>query len=204
MPKGGWRLNAGRPGGKGKVEHRTSLDVRWLQREGFLRPGHWCSLQWSRNGETCASIRAALNFAGDCLTLSYRWTPRDGEPVNVECPVYLDTTPCHYGGGRTWFTCPQCGRRCAIVYFAGARFDCRRCLNLAYASQSDDAIGRMWREQRKIERKLSGGAETWNHRKPKGMHQKTFDRLRHHVYDLEERREDLIDSVMARWMPGFR
>jgi hypothetical protein len=30
--------------------------------------------------------------------------------------VRITTTPCHYGGVRYWFLCPDCSRRCAILY----------------------------------------------------------------------------------------
>lgn len=205
MPKGRYRWNAGRPGWKGKVENRISLDARRLQRKGLLKPGSSFGWQWSRDGETYASIGASTNRTGDCLILDYRWTPSDGEPRNMECSIHLETTPCQYGGGRTWFTCPRCGGRCAIVYYAGARFACRQCLNLAYSSQSDDANGRTWRKQRKIEGKLSGGAGEWNGwRKPKGMHQETFDRLRHQIYECEQRRDELLCLAFMRLMPHFR
>jgi hypothetical protein len=49
-------------------------------------------------------------------------------------------TPCNYGGARPWWTCPECGRRCAIVY--GHPFACRRCANLAYKSSRSDAFTR--------------------------------------------------------------
>lgn len=202
MAKGGWRYGAGRPGWKGKAEHRTSLDVRRLQREGILTPGRWTGWQWSEDGKPYASIGMSVSGAGDRLTLSYRWTPHGGEPVDVECPIRLETTPCNYGGVRVWFACPQCGWRCAVVYFGGRVYACRRCLNLAYASQADDETGRTWRKQRKIERKLSGGAGEWNRwQKPKGMHQKTFDKLRHQIYECEARRDELLCILGARLFP---
>jgi hypothetical protein len=142
MSRGGSRCGAGRPGWKGKAEHRVSLDVRRLARGSFLAPGMAYSWQWSRDGEACASVAASTSRAGDRLTLRYRWTPDGGEPANVECQIRLETTPCHYGGERTWFSCPRCGRRCAVAYFAGALFACRKCLNLAYASQSEDGLAR--------------------------------------------------------------
>jgi hypothetical protein len=76
-------------------------------------------------------------------------------------------------------------------------FACRHCSKLAYTSQSEDVTSRLWRKQRKIERRLAGGAGDWNGwRKPKGMHQTTFDRLRASIADIE-REKDKAFIAMA-------
>ena len=49
---------------------------------------------------------------------------------------------------------------------------CRHCQGIAYASQSDDVLGRAWRRQRKVEARLGE-----NEQRPKGMHQTTHERL---------------------------
>jgi hypothetical protein len=38
------------------VEDCRSIDIRSWQREGLLMPGHWFGWQWTRDGETVASI----------------------------------------------------------------------------------------------------------------------------------------------------
>ena len=106
-------------------------------------------------------------------------------------------TPCNDGGARPWFLCPSCGRRCAVVYFGapGGRYACRHCARVGYLSQCEDEMGRLWRRQRKVERKLAGGAGEWNGwQKPKGMHQQTFDRLRGQIWELEIRKDELFEA----------
>src|SRR5207253_6666427 len=46
------------------------LDIRELQRKGFLRPGGWTSLSWSRNGESVGSVGIRAEF--DRVVLRYR------------------------------------------------------------------------------------------------------------------------------------
>ena len=67
-----------------------------------------------------------------------------------------------------------------MLYGAGARFLCRHCYDLPYASQNETYMDRMMRKARKICRRL-GASESlfdpiWE--KPKGMmYRKTFERL---------------------------
>jgi hypothetical protein len=59
-------------------------------------------------------------------------------------------------------------------------------------------MGRLWRRQRKVERKLVDGTDEWNGwKKPKGMHQQTFDRLRNQVWELEMRRDEVFEIQAA-------
>ncbi len=59
----------------------------------------------------------------------------------------LSTTPCFFGGKRYWFLCPAedegkpCNRRVGVLYFIRGEYACRRCANLAYASQQKNHVG---------------------------------------------------------------
>ena len=89
---------------KGTVEDHLRLDVRDLHRKHAIKPDSW-------------------------ITLNYEWR---GEQVAQE--LFLDWTPCNYGGLRPWFICMTCGRRVAKMYFGGKNFACRHCLDLTYRS----------------------------------------------------------------------
>lgn len=200
MGTGGMRFGAGRPGWKRKAEQSLALDVRQIARKGLLRPGAF-SWHWSRNGERVGSVGACVGGDTDRVTLSYQWTPYNSDPRNVECSLRVERTPCNYGGSRPWFLCPSCGRRCAVVYFGapGGRYACRHCVRVAYLSQCDDLMGRLWRKQRKVERKLAGAAGEWNGwQRPKGMHQRTFNRL---VEMLGQIEKDKAATFSAQMLP---
>src|SRR5690606_23739442 len=101
-------------------------------------------------------------------------------------------TACHFGGRRPWFSCPKCGRRTGIMYLWYIP-RCRKCAQLVYASQSEDAVNRSWRHTTKLEARLAGGKEKRDFRRPKGMHLDTYRRLmRAYVQEQTNRDEALI------------
>lgn len=93
--------------------------------------------------------------------------------------VGLTKTRCNYGGFRFWFICPGCFRRVAVVYLSGD-VRCRRCHGLVYSSERESPQDRRFRKANKIRHRLGWrpGIANLDWRKPKGMHWKTFNRLR--------------------------
>lgn len=168
-----------RQGGKSTTSDMRAFDVRRLQRAGLLTPGRAFVWHWTCNDETLASIQVRTEV--DRMILSYR-TQRNGDEWQpMEYPVNLEWTPCHLGGRRVWFLCPtkECGRRVAIL-FGGAVFACRHCHKLAYYCQRETDDDRAMRRAETIRRRLGWEAGIANPegRKPKGMHWRTFKRLK--------------------------
>jgi hypothetical protein len=190
MGKGGMRWGAGRPGYKAKAEQLPRIDVREWARRGYLRGPLGFSWSWNREGEPAGSIGVRVH-GPDALTLDYRITAND-VARDVAARVEMVRTPCPYGGARPWFTCPRCARRVALLYLRGGDFACRHCKRVAYSSQSDDALDRLWRRQSKIETRLG---EHW--RRPKGMRRHTYERLIAEVIDCEEKRDKALAGFMA-------
>jgi hypothetical protein len=173
-----------------KAEHCRRIDARRWQREGVLRAGSVGSWQWtdSETGECLASIGYWSD--GSSVGLNYSINGRDCSQT-----IGITRTPCNYGGSRPWFRCPIRGERVAVLFLRAGRFACRRCQQLAYASQSEDAVARLWRRQQRIEAKLIAD---WQ--RPKGMHRVTHSRLLSAIWDCEERREALLGQFLARLM----
>lgn len=109
----------------------------------------------------------------------------------VEGVARLAWTPCNFGGGRPWFVCPGigCERRVAILYGPDPRGRrqqqqqqqqqpqppqplCRRCRNLAYESQREDALARAERRLHKARERLPQDGI-----RPKRMRHATFEKL---------------------------
>lgn len=141
--------------GKNTTSDMRPLDIRKLQRDGLLTPGQ--AFGWMRTEVDRVILRSRSN---------------------VEYPVYLEWTPCHLGGRRVWFRCPArgCGRRVALL-FGGSIFACRHCHKLAYQCQRET---RAMRRADTIRRRLGWAAGIANPEggKPKGMHWRTFERLK--------------------------
>jgi hypothetical protein len=188
---------SGRRWRKNTTSDMRPLDIRRLYRNGLLTPGRTFGWQWTRNDEEMASIRMRTEV--DHIILNYRSQSKGGEWQPMEYPVYLEWTPCNLGGRRVWFLCPAqgCVRRAAILY-AGSIFACQHCHKLAYASQRETAGDRAIRQADTIRRRLGWepGILKGEGRKPKGMHWRTFDRLRaeHDVHV-----NDSLISVVQRF-----
>lgn len=186
MGTGGSRYGAGRPGWRRKCEQSMAFDIRQVPRRGLLKAGQNFSWYWSSGGDRVGSVSVRVEHAR--VILSYQRTS-NGEAQQLECSLWIERCAGGYGP-RQMFICPRCGKRCAVVYFGGNSFACRKCLKLVYLSEAEDAIGRLWRKQRKIERRLAGRDDDWNGwRKPKGMHQVTFDRLRKKIDQIEQEKD---------------
>lgn len=172
-------FGSGRKWGKTCTDDMTALDVRRLHRAGRLEPGSSCRWQWSRRGEVVASIIVSAETGR--VWLDYRQRDQGGEWKDVRHPVYLDRTPCTFGGERVWFRCPAvgCGRRVAVLY-GGAVFACRHCHKLAYKVQRETADDRAGRRAGKIRDRLGWepGIIMPPGPKPKWMHWCTYWRLR--------------------------
>lgn len=191
MGKGGARWGAGRPGTKAIGEHLHRVDVRIWSRRGYLSEhGHFV-WSWSCGGEPSGSVSVWVR-PGESVTLSFT-VGTSGARRTVSQSVRLEQVPCRFGGSRSWFACPCCGRRGAVLYLRSGRFACRTCQRVAYASQSEDLVGRMWRKQRQLEARLG---DHW--RRPKGMHHRTHKRLLDAIVECESIREQALEQFAAR------
>lgn len=163
------------PRRKGTITAYSYLDVRDLARVGALRPGVLSSCQL-----------AAFYALDGALRLSYsvKWGDT-WEPV--EQTVRIASVPRHYGGSWALFVCP-CGRR-AVRLYAGRRYLCRTCQDLAYPSQREGQSDRTRRKLRKFRRKLGGSdnlIERFPVERPRYMHRSTHKRLFDKWVALEE------------------
>src|SRR5215831_16033489 len=172
-------------GGRPTSKKCPSIDVRQWHREGRLYPGQQFPLSWTYGGDPAGSINVQVESAA--VLLSYRWCYSGSDNwKSIQQRVPIRLTACHLGGVRPWFVCSvysdgrYCGRRAAIFYSVGELFACRRCYGLAYESQQQTALHRRLGQARKIRMRLGGGVDLLAPfpARPKGMHRRTFERLR--------------------------
>lgn len=191
MGRGGCRYGAGRPGWRAKAEHCYSLDVRRLAAEKMLRAGAWI---WQWRDAASSEVSASISIYGgsNALRLSYRVNGNEAAQS-----VAIERTACGYGGSRPWFCCPCCGRRAAKLFLLRGRFACRHCHQLTYASRCEDDVGRAWRKQSKLERKLGA-----NWQRPRYMHHATRERILAAIWACEERREVALAHAFAALLGG--
>lgn len=166
---------------KATTAQLCQLDVRLWQRDRLLTPGHSFNSQWTCNGQQIASIQVRIETGRAILSYGYR--RNDCEPwESTEYPVRLESTRCTYGGWRAWFRCPAngCNRRVAILYLGGRFLACRHCYQLAYPCQREPAHFRAIDKAQAILIRLGGSGAMREPfpAKPKGMHWRTYSRLR--------------------------
>lgn len=171
---------SGRPssyGGKRDTNNSMPLDIRKITRKGLLVPGNTFSWQWMVCKREVASIGIRVDLAS--VVLSYR---RNNTGEEVDQRVQTQTSPCHLGGQRYWFTCPRCSKRVAVLYAPGRYFACRQCGGLGYATQKEGAGDRASTKADKLRKRMGweAGILNGNGEKPKGMHWKTYRRLKSH------------------------
>jgi hypothetical protein len=192
-------IGSGRPSGTGmwrdKCHDYLSIDLAWLRKQGCLRPGRRGELTWSRGGQQVGNIQYRVEASG--LRLIYRTRPYGGEWSSVNELISFDYTQTNFSGRRAWFQCPSCRQRCRILY-GGSRFRCRNCHGLVYETQYEPPFARAATRALKIRKRLggNGGIDDFFPEKPKGMHWKTYDRLRQ---EDEQLRNAWVAGISAKW-----
>jgi hypothetical protein len=178
------------------TEASKRIDIRWLRKQGYLKPNTSGKLTWDRGGEPSGWIRYSM--FENRMELKYRIQFNGGDWQDVNETVYFDETVCNYGGTRKWLICPHCGRRVALLYGTQRLFLCRKCSDLVYASQMESDLDRLARKADKIRSRLEWepGFLNGSGWKPKNMHWQTF-------YRLQQAESDLQDRVSGEYLAKF-
>lgn len=119
---------------------------------------------------------------GNPTRIEFEYSRKGGSPfIPVSARVVWVPYPF---GQRPFFQCPDCGRRCCLLYLA-ERCACRQCLRLAYPVQFetklDQGFRRAWKARMKLVQpngRSACGDFIFDSQRPKGMHWRTFNRLR--------------------------
>ena len=180
MGTGGSRLGAGRPSYRLKAEQTLKVDIRLWRKLGYLNNGQSFAWQWSRGGEVTGNIGVSVRVGS--IRLGYAVQGQDASQT-----IRTTTTPCRYGGARTWFQCPCCSGRAVVLFMRAGRFACRQCQKVSYSSQSGSAHDRAMTRYHQLKAIIGAG-------KPRWQQWATFNR----VEDRFERVSEQVNrSLMA-------
>lgn len=177
MGAGGSRWGAGRPGYRIKAEDASPLDIRLLRAKRATGDAHPFVWEWWMGSRSRGNVGVMLSLNEMQLIYRTRNNSAD-EGTQRTQSVSISRTRCNFGGEREWFECPCCPRRCAVIYFRWNHFACRRCQQVAYASQSGGPLDRLINKVRKAKARV-----VWP--KPKGMRWQTHKALSDRAYELE-------------------
>lgn len=167
-----------------------SIDVNWFLRQGCFNQSY-STINWSRGDHKTGSIGMYTQYAGDEVTgfeLSYT---SNGESLKYIVPVIW--TPCHYGGQRPWFLCPNrnCGRRVTKLY-GGKYFLCRKCQGFWYDSQYDPAGASACKTHELEQRMYKKGVHASTRAKLRKQLTRHWGRVGAYITLLQERTQRLI------------
>lgn len=156
------------------VDDYPCLDIRQLQRAGYLVPGHSHTTQLIH--ETHTESLTTKTTSDNTLVITYRYGNNAANSVTYK--FIFEQISCNYGGKRSFFLCPHCGRRVCLIYCVD-KWGCRQCHNLTYPCQGEKAEDRNTRQANKIREKLGWEKGVLNETgdRPKGMHEVRFNRL---------------------------
>lgn len=187
------------------VEETKRIDIRYMRRQGLLRPGRSGVLSWTCHGEPSGRINYTSH--ADRVDLNYRY---NGEDETMRLSVPLSFTPCHIGGQRAWFHCPACRRRCEVLCIAGRWPACRKCYRLPYQSQTGDKLDRLQHRQEKLESLLWGDKRKWWRRAKRQRMLAEFERIDNLWYDRFTDKvatllgPDEVTNILGPSWRGFR
>ena len=171
-------------GGRRRCDDFPAIDIRHPQhRELVDDPGSCISWRFNRNGMPVCNVDIEFHRDHAVLTdVTDRTWPRTQS-------ISLLRTPCHYGGTRTWFSCPGCSQRCAKLYFCNDNFRCRKCHELGYRSQLQASAERPRLIAQRIRRSLGASSNLILPfpPKPPKMNWRTYERMRAKAEQFEAR-----------------
>jgi hypothetical protein len=128
---------------KSSVRNYCPIHISTLKKAGLINKFHSGFVTFNRNLSENVRVVVNYNHSQDVIEFSY---PSSNNSAPTTCFVGLSKTPCHFGGLRLWFTCPNptCQKRVAILYFLPTNNSlfCRHCLHLTYPSQQFSGSGR--------------------------------------------------------------
>lgn len=114
--------------------------------------------------------------------------------------LQLVSTPCHYGGRRWWFACPECSRRVRVLYInhkikpAQMKPECRHCQELHHESQIASYIERHKTYERYL---LSNYGMYWAEERYECELKEHYLQMTPELYALKERSENYWNTHLV-------
>lgn len=169
---------------------------------------HWADGYTGRvTGE--ATFDVEIGEEGGTMRLRLALADAAGELRAVgDQHVELVASPQPSGGQRWRFLCPRTGHRCEVLLCpsGASSFAGRQGWRLSYLSQRRCVKDRPLERARGIRMALGGSANMMHPfpPKPKGMWQRTYDRLRAKAGVAETASLGIYAAKLDAWMPGWR
>jgi|SRR5579862_1036368 len=153
----------------------STLDVRQWHRAGLVAVGRSFA-----HGVWNVDVITAMKRGEPNMLCLHRTDDKNAHREAVR--IWIEWTPCNYGGKRPWLLCPEgCGNRVALLYYGyyGDGPSCRYCRQLIYETQQETRKNRAMHRAQSIRMQLGGSGSLRDPfpDKPKGMHFRTYLQL---------------------------
>ena len=182
--------------GASTTDEFHKLDLAGFPREWFegWRDG---SMTWSRGERVTGSI--GYRLAPGHMRLIYA-NGRDDRRQEIDERFDLAFTDQPFGGRRMWIVCRSCRQRCRVLY-GGRYFRCRKCHRATYESQYKRICLRGIGSAQRVREKLGGpvGLAYAFPSKPKGMHWRTYRRLREADWAAVDKMKYALMARKRQW-----
>lgn len=117
--------------------------------------------------------------------------------------IEITRTDCHFGGSRAWFVCPNCQRRCGVLY----PVMCKRCRGLNHRSEVLSPSARATLRAVKLRRQLdphAGNLSLSIPGKPKLMRWHTYFTKRDAIRRADAAHMEGMGATLDRLRGGYR
>lgn len=158
-----------------QLDEFFKIDLASFERDWFAS-NHEGKIVWSRAGRNTGTI--GFRLQQDCMELRYTYGQGTDRKEIRERVDFTFTAP-KFGGQRRWFICPECENRCRTL-FGGRYFRCRKCRRATYPSQYNQLRLPGLSSIENARKSLNGDTGIFDPfpEKPKGMHWRTYRRLK--------------------------
>lgn len=175
------------------TEEAYGMDIRRMHEKGKLTPGNVFPWSWYYGRRRVFAV--AVRVSPDADAVKVFRSSANGEVLKEL--VRLSWTRPHYGGALSWWLCPCCGKRVAILYARnGWEFACRQCHNLVYPVQRESDWDAALRKARKIRKRLGAGPSVLEPVPPKPLRMRwaTYTRLREELLHAEKKAVEALKA----------
>ena len=172
-------IGSGSHNSKGRLRdvQCARLDVHELAREGKLKLG--------ARGRLFGTIWFEVTGGPDArqLVLALPRKSSSGEPLEpFQQVICCHWRKAHFGGRHLLFMCNECHGERRVLYarYGNPRtwfFSCRKCVDITYQSTMGHRCDRSARRVEKLRARLQWGAHGTVPIKPRGMHERTYQRI---------------------------
>ena len=167
----------------------ATLDADHMSSWGAFAPGKLATIEFEGSNLPTKTMVYEMQDAGDHFHAFYEWTPHLKEPITVRSEVSVERRPCRFGGARTFFISPCCGRRGIRLAALDLGLMCARCGDVTWRSRREQPVHRVIRKANKLAHQL--GCESWRElpkERPKHMQLAKFELL-------QARRRQLVGEI---------